>query len=110
MKADLFSSPSIDSLKRALSEASIRHTVIAHNLANAETEGYVPRRVVFREALADAMAGGQPRPYRLEAAPEQGLDQTLVDLVENAFTFSASARLLARKYDGLLASVRGRSA
>lgn len=130
MKTHLFETPAFQALERTLNEGSIRQRVISHNLANAETEGYEARRVVFREALqaAEEPGGvslarthpahlgpgpggeGDPRPYQLEKVPDQGLDQALVELVENSYLYNASARLMARKFDALLASVRGRSA
>jgi flagellar basal-body rod protein FlgB len=41
-------------IKLALDAASLRHLVIASNIANANTPGYVPVRVEFEEHLAAA--------------------------------------------------------
>lgn len=45
-------------LKVALDAASLRQTVGANNIANANTPGYVPLRVSFEDALRLAMQSG----------------------------------------------------
>ena len=45
-------------IKLALDAASLRHLVIASNIANANTPGYVPVRVEFEEHLAAAARNG----------------------------------------------------
>jgi flagellar basal-body rod protein FlgB len=45
-------------LERAISGASLRQTVLANNLANAETPGYRRMDVDFHDALAQAMGSG----------------------------------------------------
>src|SRR4249920_127781 len=50
-------------LRLALDAASLRHRVIAHNIANANTEGYAPLRVSFEEqfdAVRSALGQSQP--------------------------------------------------
>lgn len=41
-------------VSQALDAASLRQRVIAENIANAETSGYVPQRVAFEEYLDSA--------------------------------------------------------
>ena len=45
-------------LERAISGASLRQSVLANNLANAETPGYKRMDVNFHDALAQAMGSG----------------------------------------------------
>lgn len=45
-------------LDRAISGATLRHSVLASNVANANTPGFQPRDVDFHGALAAAMAAG----------------------------------------------------
>jgi flagellar basal body rod protein FlgB len=45
-------------LKQALHAYALRHRVIASNIANAEVEGYQPRRVTFEDAARKAMGNG----------------------------------------------------
>ena len=42
------------SLSLALHAAALRHQTIANNIANANTEGYVPQRVNFEAYVKDA--------------------------------------------------------
>lgn len=44
----------------ALDGVSARQGVIAHNIANASTPGYRAQRLQFEEALAAAIASGDP--------------------------------------------------
>jgi len=46
----------IGTLERALDARLLRHNVLAGNLANAETPGFVPREVDFAAAMAQATA------------------------------------------------------
>lgn len=50
----------LDFQATALSLRSERQRVIASNIANADTPGYVARDVDFKKAMAEAI-GGQPR-------------------------------------------------
>ena len=47
-------------LERAISGATMRQSVLASNLANANTPGYIPRDVDFHGALRSALASGRP--------------------------------------------------
>jgi flagellar basal-body rod protein FlgB len=47
-------------LERAISGASLRQSVLANNLANAETPGFKRMDVDFHDALAQAMNTGDP--------------------------------------------------
>jgi flagellar basal-body rod protein FlgB len=50
-------------LERALDARSVRHNVLAGNLANANTPGFVPREVDFQAAMAQAAsAREEPAP------------------------------------------------
>lgn len=45
-------------LRAALDVRYKRHEVLAHNLANADTPGFIPKDLAFEGALTDAMEGG----------------------------------------------------
>ena len=61
---DLFSS-TLDVLHKALDLRQQRHTVLASNIANAETPGFIAKDVRFEEALrAAATPPPQPPPLR----------------------------------------------
>jgi flagellar basal-body rod protein FlgB len=48
-------------LSRLLDAASLRHRVIAQNVANVNTPGYHQLDVEFENAFARAMSGGDPK-------------------------------------------------
>lgn len=48
-------------LNSALAASSLRHTVLANNIANVNTPGYQARRVAFEERLASALAQQERR-------------------------------------------------
>lgn len=50
----------LDTLERALDARLLRHNVLAGNLANADTPGFVPRDVDFGAAMAQAGARTAP--------------------------------------------------
>jgi flagellar basal-body rod protein FlgB len=57
--------PTLQTLERALDARLDRHTVLAGNLANADTPGYQPRDV----NVAAAMAAPPPAPPAVDGAP-----------------------------------------
>lgn len=64
-------------LQRAISGANLRNTVLANNLANADTPGFQPADVDFHAALQGAIGGGESVIAATEFAPEQGPEQAL---------------------------------
>lgn len=57
----------------ALDVASLRHEVIANNIANVQTDGYVAKRVSFEEHLIGLM--GETRSSAQESHQIQQLDE-----------------------------------
>ncbi len=64
-------------LQRAISGASMRQTVLASNLANANTPGYQRMDVNFHGALAQAMQSGDPTSIDSVGFAAQRASQTL---------------------------------
>src|SRR5215470_4449721 len=67
MMRDLLSS-TLDVLHKTLDLRQQRHTVLASNIANAETPGFIAKDVRFEEALRAAATPPQPAPLRLTNA------------------------------------------
>ena len=108
----------------ALDAASLRQQAIASNIANADSERYVPLRVNFEAQLEDArralvsqgrldqhaLAGVQPR---VETAaldgrgqpPKVMLDVEVAELTRNAVQYQALVKALSRHYAILSAAV-----
>ena len=60
---------SLDFQAQALSLRSERQRLIASNIANADTPGYVAREMNFAQALKDATGAGQPAARLTASAP-----------------------------------------
>jgi flagellar basal-body rod protein FlgB len=58
-------------LMRAISGATLRNTVLANNIANADTPGFEPSDVDFHAKLADALAEGPEAPENVSFVAEQ---------------------------------------
>ncbi len=104
-------------LERSLDTRLERHNVLASNLANADTPGFLPRDVDFASAMraaAQEIGGGggegqgprAPAPTLVGAAAgaaagidgnKVDADRTLVSLAENGLQYGASAKVAAKK-------------
>jgi flagellar basal-body rod protein FlgB len=134
MIRDLFSS-TLDVLHKTLDLRQQRHTVLASNIANAETPGFIAKDVRFEEALR-AAATPPPPPPLMRTHPEhlpllqptsirnvQGtlvvtpsddvghdlntvsIDQEMAKLTTNTMHYNASAEILSRAFDQLKRTV-----
>ncbi len=123
-------------LKQALEVYALRHRVIASNIANAEVDGYEPRRVEFEEILqkqvravySEATVATNERHYPVGQAsssklgrvvaeapdPETGearvdVEREMVSLVQNQLSYRMAVRLLDMKYNQLKSAITGNS-
>jgi flagellar basal-body rod protein FlgB len=99
-------------VKLALDAASLRHLVIANNIANANTPGYVPMRVEFEEHLAAAVRES-PSGAVLgrAAAPAVVPDLQGLDPLQARVQLDVEAAQLAQntvQYQALLRGLRGK--
>jgi len=112
--------PADQLLMRLLDAASLRHKVIANNVANANTPGFVRDSVKFEHELADAMRRGksifelEPVVTKDETTPV-GFDGNNVtpevemnSLNENRILFEMYSSILASKTEMLRASIEER--
>ncbi len=134
MIRDLFSS-TLDVLHKTLDLRQQRHTVLASNIANAETPGFIAKDVRFEEALRAAVTPPQPVPLRqthpehlplihptsihnvqgtLVATPSDdvgrdlntvSIDREMAKLATNTLHYNASAEILSRAFDQLKRTV-----
>lgn len=63
--------PTQITLMRAISGATLRNTVLANNIANADTPGFRPSDVDFHASLADALSEGPEAAAAVAFAPEE---------------------------------------
>lgn len=100
----------IDLLSRLLSVASLRHRVIAHNVANVNTPGYREHQVLFEDAFRQALSRGvdgealevSPAVVESEGGPERA-DGNNVDIDYEMARLGKNSTL-ARVYTQVMAS------
>ncbi|MDP8943595.1 MAG: flagellar basal body rod protein FlgB [Actinomycetota bacterium] len=97
-------------LERAISGASLRQSVLAGNIANANTPGYARRDVDFHGALRTAMANGERDLGKVQFAPR--VDSGAVLRADgNGVDVDVESANLAKnglEYQSLVAVARGR--
>jgi flagellar basal-body rod protein FlgB len=134
MIRDLFSS-TFDVLHKTLDLRQQRHTVLASNIANAETPGFIAKDMRFEEALRTAATPPPPSPL-MRTHPEhlpllqptsirnvQGtlvvtpsddvghdlntvsIDQEMAKLTTNTLHYNAATEILSRAFDQLKRTV-----
>lgn len=101
-----------DYLEAGLQAASLRQSVIAHNIANVGTPGFRRSAVDFERVFAEAMARGKPvdraavlgeivQPHATdvnEFGSDVEIEGEIGDLIKNSMRYKAYARLLNRMY------------
>ncbi len=133
----LFRKSGIQFMKKGLDAGSLRHTAISSNIANIGTPGYKRKEVVFEEKLQESLSGnsipgritnpkhipiGVPDFSRIEpeivtdnstdlasGVNNVDIDMEMVDLVKNQIRFSATAKVMAKRFRGLKSAINGRS-
>jgi flagellar basal-body rod protein FlgB len=91
----------VDQVSAALSLASLKHQVIASNIANRDTQGYRRLQVSFDAAMEQADVVAEPASAN-DVAPVS-LEQDLVAMSSNAAQYASLARVLSRYFSILSA-------
>jgi flagellar basal-body rod protein FlgB len=99
-------------LERAMSGATLRHSALAANLANANTPGYRPIDVDFHGVLRDALERGPAAVERAPLAPAVqstaimradgngvDVDVTAAEIAENGLELSAITKVAGARLD-----------
>jgi flagellar basal-body rod protein FlgB len=105
---DLFDTTQLG-LERAIAGAAQRQSVLAANLANANTPGYKPRDVDFHSALARAFASGREAVQRAGFA--ERTDTSTMRADGSGIDVDVESAKLARnglEYQALVQVARGR--
>ena len=112
---------SVDLLAHLLDAASLRHQVVAQNMANVNTPGYHALDVSFEDAFAQRLAeGGETaatgvagkvveRKGGAEGADGNNvdIDDELSRLQKNALVYNAYAQILATKIAEMRSAISG---
>lgn len=109
-----FRDDTLISLSKALDALSLRHEVVADNIANVNTPGFKAKRVRFQDELRSALSRGDPgsvRPVIEEDGLQTRRDGNSVDidlemarLAETTILYSALSRLVSERF-ALLKSI-----
>jgi flagellar basal-body rod protein FlgB len=109
-------------LGKMMDAASLRTRVIANNLANVNTPGFTRSKVVFEEALGEAIKRGrlaEAKAVRPEVEPDAGgdvkadgnnvhLETEVADLVKASTLYNIVNRILSGKIKALRTAIEGR--
>ena len=126
---------SLDLHGQALTLRSERQRLIASNIANADTPGYVAREMNFAQALKEATGAGQPAAWLAASQPghiatgasggtystlayatpsQTNLDRNTVDMdreraafADNAVRYEATLRFINGEGKTMLAAIQG---
>lgn len=114
-------------LVKALDVAALRHSVIANNIANAETEGFRPSRVEFESLLQSALGsetyandGDRRASKAISTAPQIVVESSsendgptsliqreMVALAKNTLRYQALVTALSRRGDWIGIAIKG---
>ena len=111
-------------LEKMLDVSSIKHKVIANNIANVNTPGYKKMEVSFANQLEKALNESSMNKFDTlqpkiviskedtsETARNDGnnvdMDKEVSSLVKNTLTYSIYTQLLAKKYEGIKSAIEG---
>ena len=108
-------------LKTLLDACSLRHRVLANNLANSSTPGYRRRDVSFKDSLSKAVKSGDPKNLAnvvldihtdrtARTRPDGNSVSSRKELgmiAENSLLYGASARALSMKFEELRKAIKG---
>lgn len=125
MDFNLLSKTPVTILRKSLDAYALRHKATAENIANVESQGYRPLRVNFEENLREVlhkrrnMKVSNPRHFNVgrsllevresetKGLEKVNIEQEMAELAKTQIRFDFSARVLARMYQGIRASIMG---
>ena len=132
----LFQKSGVQLMKKNLDAAALKQRTIASNIANINTPGYQRKDVIFSEQLQKSINSqktstkiSNPRHIPISGSNIDGIqpeivtdtssdlssgvnnvdiDQEMAELAKNQMNFAATATLIARRFRGLKAAIKGR--
>lgn len=107
----------IDALHTALRGLAARQRVIADNVANLETPGFLAGRVAFEDSLRDALAAGDPAavtPTTTRSLAPTGmngnnvsLDEETLSMVDTGLRYQLAVEAVNAKFGLLRTAIKG---
>jgi len=111
----------MDLLSKVMDITTLRHRVLADNLANVDTPDFIRSDVTFQDALTSAIESGSSLQLNhVQAVVEKDevspispdgnnvlLQKELGGLMENQLLYNFAARVIDRKFAGLRKAISG---
>ncbi|MCP4633254.1 MAG: flagellar basal body rod protein FlgB [candidate division Zixibacteria bacterium] len=135
IQSKILNAVKIPLLSRALDVSSIQHKSVSSNVANISTPGYQRKYVNFNNEMKKAIKNtsnnslkmeatnpghmtGMNNPKKIDVVTDKdnsnfnGINNVDIDremgvMSENTIIYNTSAKLLAKKFQGLLTAIRG---
>ncbi|RLE13617.1 flagellar basal body rod protein FlgB [Candidatus Aerophobetes bacterium] len=110
-------------LKKMLDVCTLRHRIIANNIANVDTPGYKRTTVIFEEKLRSLLKRGLNAEKIREIQPQIYIDETstwredfnnvdiekeMVRLSTNTLRYSIYAQLIEKKLQTIKQAIKGK--
>jgi len=110
-------------LKKMLDVCTLRHRIIANNIANVDTPGYKRATVIFEEKLRSLLKRGSNAEKIREIQPQIYIDETstwredfnnvdiekeMVRLSTNTLRYSIYAQLIEKKLQMIKQAIKGK--
>jgi flagellar basal-body rod protein FlgB len=130
----LFDKGMIPAYNKLADLSSLRHKLIASNIANVSTTGYLKKEIEFDKELRKAMGkpkiasnitdprhiplgntpGAPPKVKQIKETENStgvnsvDIDQEMAELAQNQLVFDFGAMMLGKKFKSLKSAIRGR--
>ena len=108
--------PTMQAIQTSLNGLAARQRIIAQNLANSETPGYLAQNVNFEDSLRSAMASGDPGQAAVsmststDATTANGnnvnVDQQTVSLIDTGLRYQLATQSMNNEFNILRDSLR----
>lgn len=128
MIENIFKRTSVALMEKVLNISGARQRVIASNISNAMTQGYISRDVDFEKSLAKAVdraglkgkmenhrhipiggtSGGRKPVVITKKGEKSDIDKEMANSAENQLLYSAAARIVSGNFRSLRGCIRGR--
>jgi flagellar basal-body rod protein FlgB len=108
--------PTMQAIQTSLDGLAARQRIIAQNLANSETPGYISQNVNFEDSLRSAMSAGDPSDASISTANSMdatlpngnnvNVDAETVSLVDTGLRYQLATQSMNNEFSILRTSLR----
>lgn len=108
--------PTMQAIQTSLDGLAARQRIIAQNLANSETPGYIAQNVNFEDSLRSAMSAGDPSDAAISTANSTdptlpngnnvNVDAETVSLVDTGLRYQLATQSMNNEFSILRTSLR----